>query len=47
MDPKHEQEFVDLKDALTSPDTMLYHPDWNEPFEIHTQMHLNMAVEPC
>ena len=35
-DPKHEQEFVDLKDALTSPDTMLYHPDWNEPFVIHT-----------
>ena len=25
--PKHEQEFVDLKDTLTSPDTMLYHPD--------------------
>ena len=34
--PKHEQEFVDLKDALTSLDTMLYHLDWNEPFEIHT-----------
>ena len=34
--PKHEQEFVDLKAALTSPDTMLCHPDWNELFEIHT-----------
>ena len=34
--PKLEQEFVDLKDALTSPDTMLYHLDWNESFEILT-----------
>ena len=23
----HEAEFTDLKDALLSPDTMLYHPD--------------------
>ena len=34
--PQNEQEYVDLKDALTSPDTMLYHLDWNEPFEVHT-----------
>ena len=36
----HEAEFCDLKDALrynaVSPDTMLYHPDWNSPFELHT-----------
>ena len=32
----HEVEFTDLKDALLSPDTMLYHPDWNSPFELHT-----------
>ena len=32
----HEAEFIDLKDALLSPDTMLYHPDWNSPFELHT-----------
>ena len=31
----HEAEFCDLKDALISPDTM-YHPDWNSPFELHT-----------
>ena len=34
--PAHEAEFHDLKDALTSPDTMLFHPDWNAPFEVHT-----------
>ena len=32
----HEAEFNDLKDALLSPDTMLYHPNWNSPFELHT-----------
>ena len=32
----HEAEFADLKDALSSPDTMLYHSDWNSPFELHT-----------
>ena len=32
----HEAEFNDLKDALTSPDTMLFHPDWTAPFEVHT-----------
>ena len=32
----HEAEFNDLKDALTSPDTMLFHPDWNGSFEVHT-----------
>ena len=32
----HEAEFCDLKDALISPDTMLYHPEWNSPFEFHT-----------
>ena len=32
----HEAEFCDLKDALISPDTLLYHPDWNSPFELHT-----------
>ena len=32
----HEAQFTDLKDALLSPDTMLYHPDCNSPFELHT-----------
>ena len=32
----HDAEFCNLKDALISPDTMLYHPDWNSPFELHT-----------
>ena len=32
----HDAEFTDLKQALLSPDTMLYHPDWNSAFELHT-----------
>ena len=32
----HEAEFTDLKDALTSPDTMLIAPDFSQPFEVHT-----------
>ena len=32
----HEVEFCDLKDTLISPNTMLYHPDWTSPFELHT-----------
>ena len=32
----HDAEFKDLKQALLSPDTMLYHPDWNSAFELHT-----------
>ena len=32
----HEVEFTDLKQALLSPETMLYHPNWNSPFELHT-----------
>ena len=32
----HEAELNDLKDTLTSSDTMLFHPDWNAPFEVHT-----------
>ena len=27
---------MDLKNALTSPDTMLLHPDFTKPFEVHT-----------
>ena len=34
--PSHEEEFMDLKNALTSPDTMLLHPDFTKPFEVHT-----------
>ena len=29
------REFQDLKQAITGPDVMLYHPDWNALFEIH------------
>ena len=32
----HEDEFTDLKSVLTSPDTMLIHPDFTTPFEVHT-----------
>ena len=32
----HDAEFTDLKRALLSPETMLYHPDWNSTFELHT-----------
>ena len=32
----HEEKFMDLKNALTSPDTMLLHPDFTKPFEVHT-----------
>ena len=31
----HTKEFEDLKLAVTGPDVMLYHPDWNSPFELH------------
>ena len=30
----HEAEFTDLKQALLSPETMLYRPDWHSPFEL-------------
>ena len=36
-----EAEFYDLKHALISPDTMFYHPDWNSPFELHTNASKN------
>ena len=32
----HEAEFQDLKTALLSPDTILFHPDWDKEFEVHT-----------
>ena len=32
----HDTEFMDLKDALISPDVMLYHPEFTRPFELHT-----------
>ena len=31
----HDTEFTDIKQALLSPNTMLYHPDWNSAFELH------------
>ena len=30
-----DREFQDLKQAITGPDVMLYHPAWNAPFELH------------
>ena len=42
----HDAEFTDLKQALLSPDTMLYHPDWNSAFELHTDAS-KMVLEPC
>ena len=35
-EPDHEKEFNDLKSAIVSPNAMLYHPDWQRPFEVHT-----------
>ena len=29
------REFQDLKQAVTGPDVMLFHTDWNTPFELH------------
>ena len=29
------REFQDLKQAITGPDVMLFHPDWNAQFELH------------
>ena len=34
----HDAEFTDLKDALISPDVMLYHPYFTRPFELHTDV---------
>ena len=33
---EHEAEFQDLKTALLSPKLMLFHPDWDSDFEVHT-----------
>ena len=30
-----DREFQDLKQAITGPDVMLYHPNWNALFELH------------
>ena len=32
----HEAEFQDLKTALLSPKIILFHPDWDKEFEVHT-----------
>ena len=29
------REFQDLKQAISGPDVMLLHPDWNAQFELH------------
>ena len=29
------REFRDLKQAITGPDVMLFHPDWTASFELH------------
>ena len=42
----HEEEFNDLKSALTSPDTMLLHPDFTNHLKF-IQMLLNMGVVAC
>ena len=31
---QHELEFNDIKNALVSPDVMLYHPNWNAPSDV-------------
>ena len=42
----HEEEFNNLKNALTSPDTMLLHPDFTKSFEVHTDPP-SMGVVAC
>ena len=32
---ERERQFQDLKQAITGPDVMLFHPDWNAQFELH------------
>ena len=32
----HESEFSHLKASLTSDDLILFHPNWNQEFELHT-----------
>ena len=34
--PKAQAAFEDLKQAITEEPIMLHYPDWNQPFEIHT-----------
>ena len=31
----HEKEFLDMENAITSPECMLLHPDWSSEFELH------------
>ena len=33
-----DRKFQDFKQAITGPDVMLYHPDWNAPFELHVDV---------
>ena len=33
---QHEAEFQDLKSALLSKEIILYHPDWDGDFQVHT-----------
>ena len=40
----HEEEFIDFKNALISPDTMVLHPDLTKPY---IQMHRSMGVVAC
>ena len=35
IDRRNSQRVSGLKQAITGPDVMLYHPDWNAPFELH------------
>ena len=36
--PFHTKEFNDSKFAVTGPDVIMYHPDWNSPFELHVDV---------
>jgi len=38
------REFQDLKQAITFPDVMLFHPDWNAPFEL---LHVGASQLGC
>ena len=35
----HEKEFLDMKNAITSPACILLHPDWSSEFELHVDAH--------
>ena len=40
----HEKEFLDMKNAITSCECMLLHPDWSSEFELHVDASKKVLV---